>query len=161
MFCLLNDSIKEKSAKVALLLLCAVSGANVLAASMTLKSVKPLPNDGDYLNHITYRGGTEKNLNQVIFDKSIVDEMTSRFRSYDDAYAFRQNYGLNDSFSAMDYSRSSKDLADWTLKKLLQYHLQHSVQKKVEAGVRREAKESKSAAVQGAAKTVTAIADFQ
>lgn len=126
------------------------------------RSVTITPEDrhGDYLKDVVAIPLESKSLNSAIFDKPVADEMSEKFNAFNREYEAREPYRLNEREHYMRYEQANKDLAEWTLKKLLQYHFEHTLKDNLESSVKRAARESRSASDQSAAKAVVAISEL-
>jgi hypothetical protein len=133
-------------------------------------SIKPEQHNGDYLNDVKTAEleGNKNGVNQEIFNKEISDEMKQKFNSFNTGYEARELYHLNSRAQYRQYEQANKDLAEWTLKKLLQYHLENTLVKKVEESAKRAANapvpakdKGKGGETRAAAKTVMAISSVQ
>jgi hypothetical protein len=104
-------------------------------------------------------------LNSQIFDKTISDEMTQKFNSFNRAYEARTTWRLDGPEDYLRYQQANKDLVEWTIKKLLQYHFDHTLTHKVEEGVKRAAegpsKPGENSAEKGAARAAIAVVNVQ
>jgi len=110
-----------------------------LPQTFSLKSLKPEERNGDYLRHVTNPVPDEQSLNQVIFQKEIASEMQSRYNSYHSNFEKREHYLMNDTDDYLREQQANQDLVDWTMKRLLQHHLEYSVMKRVEKSAKEEA----------------------
>jgi hypothetical protein len=83
----------------------------------------------------------DPSLNSQIFDKTISDEMTQKFNSFNRAYEARTMWRLDGPEDYLRYQQANKDLVEWTIKKLLQYHFEHTLTNSVEQSVKRAAEQ--------------------
>lgn len=128
-------------------------------------SVKLSPQDaeshnGDFLKNISAPQSTTS-LNSMIFEKSVSDEMKAKFDSFNKNYEHRNAYQLNKPEDYLKYEKENQNLADWTLKRLLQFHVETTLRNSVENGAKRTAEQAKSSDERTAARTVMAIANAQ
>ncbi len=96
--------------------------------SVQINMLKAEERNGDYLNHVQVPS-SEKSLNAVLFDKEITDEMSSKYYSFATNYEFKKQYQLNTKFDEENYNQSNKDLVDWTMMRMVQFHAENSTKK--------------------------------
>jgi hypothetical protein len=140
-----------------------------IAAIGPYDSIKPEEHNGTYLRDVKSAEvqGNNDGVNREIFNKEISDEMKQKFNAFNSGYEAREPYRLNSPGQYLQYEQANKDLAEWTLKKLLQYHLENTLVKRVEESAKRAVNEPIPAKDQGkgetrtAAKTVMAISSVQ
>ncbi len=129
-------------------------------AQDSIHELKPEPRNGDYLKAVA-GAPTEGSLNSKIFDKTIANEMTQKFNSFNDAYELRQAYQLNSINDYANYQKSNQDLAEWTIKKLLQYHFEQTIKSGEESAKKNIQEQANRKDDQTAAKAVLAISRVQ
>lgn len=139
----------------------AVSGTANAQEGSALSPLRPEQSNGDYLRNVEVANKPEESANNsMLFEKSISQEMAEKFNSFNDSYEQRQLYQLNDYGDNLRYQQCNKDLAEWTIKKLIQYHIENTVRNDVEKAAKR-ATQSGSPTERGAANTVIAISNIQ
>ncbi|MBI3556130.1 MAG: hypothetical protein HY074_07690 [Deltaproteobacteria bacterium] len=122
--------------------------------------LKPEPHNGDYLK-VVAGAPTESSLNNQIFDKTISNEMTQKFNAFNTGYEMRQAYQLNGPADYANYQKSNQDLAEWTIKKLLQYHFEKTIKSGEESAQKNIQEQANRKDDQTAAKAVIAISKVQ
>jgi hypothetical protein len=123
--------------------------------------LKPEDRNGDYLKNVKALKGTETELNVLIFDTKVTKEMGDRYDSFNKTYEMRQAYSLNTYGDDVRYQQSNRDMADWAMKRLIQYHLETTVPKTFEAGAQRAVREAKDPADKSAAQAVVTLTQVQ
>lgn len=126
----------------------AVAGELEQGAIGPFSPLKPEDRHGAYLEDLhsvqAERDLEPESYNSAIFEKSIADEMTEKFKSFNDAYEARAAFQLNDRGDYLRYRDANKELADWTLKKLIQWHIDHTIKDNLEKSMREKARASRS-----------------
>lgn len=79
-------------------------------------------NSGDYLKDVK-EPPKEKNISEFLFDRQMSLEMSERYRSYNEPYQFRQHYQQNGQYESNNFENQNKEMADWTVKRLFDYHV--------------------------------------
>ena len=126
--------------------------------SAPLSPLKPEARNGDYLNDVKGAPETEVGYNAHIFEKSVADEMTSKFNSFNEGFEARSPWQLNNHGDYLRYQESSKELAEWTIKRLIQWHLDHTIKDNLEKQAKETAKNTSSNnSDRAAAQTVMAL----
>lgn len=113
---------------------------SVVSAIAPLSPLKPESRNGDYLNEVEGEQQADFGYNPYIFEKSVADEMASKFKSYNEGFEARAAYQLNNHGDYLRHEQSSRELAEWTLKKLLQWHLDHTIKDNLEKQAKETAK---------------------
>lgn len=126
-----------------------------------LSQIKPDMRQGAYLEEVNpehEKASLSSPYNAAIFDKSIADEMNEKYHSFYDSFAARGPYQLNDRADYIRYQEANKELAEWTVKKLIQWHLDHTIKGNLEKQAKEKAKsKSSNSSDRAAAQTVMAL----
>lgn len=96
--------------------------------AVSINMLKAEERNGDYLNHVQ-APVTEKSLKAVLFDKEITDELSAKYYSFATNYEFKKQYRLNTKDDEVRYNQSNKDLMDWTMMRMVQFHAENSTKK--------------------------------
>lgn len=124
----------------------------IAAVNHKLDPIKPEKSNGDYLRNagnfkskdpLSADHREDIPYNTDIFTKEVTDEMQQKF-SFTREYEAREAYNLNDQHAYMQNNQNHRDLVEWTLKKLLQYHLDNTVKTKVEKAAKEAVTPSKT-----------------
>ncbi|MEW6057536.1 MAG: hypothetical protein AB1540_13065 [Bdellovibrionota bacterium] len=170
-FCMVSTSEATESSFPRSRLLVAggstsVAGATGPADSQPLSPLRPEERNGDYLKTIDIKALTQQSntsYNSAIFDKSITSELQDRYRNYNQQFEQRAPYQLNGYYEYLSNQNGNKELADWTVRRLLQYHLDHTLKQNLEKTAKETARRppSKSnGSDQAAAQAVVTISEF-
>lgn len=134
--------------------------ASFSAFANDLAPLKPESRNGDYLKALAVTPPKQAPA-IMVFDKSITDEMAIRYNSFSTPYQAREGYQLNGQAERWGYDQANKDLADWALKKLMQYHLENTFTKTLEKGAQQQATSSRDPGARSAAKAAIAVSSVQ
>ncbi len=93
-----------------------------------ISMLKAEDRNGDYLNGVS-APPPAPSLNAQLFDKAILDEMSSKYNALLTNYDRRRTYRLDRMEDQMQFESGNKDLVDWTMKRMLQFHAENSVKK--------------------------------
>lgn len=144
-------------------LICLVSATALAddAPSADISRLKPEATNAAYLNKVDNGPAGDGSLNSMIFDKTMSTEMTQKYNAFDRPYEAREIYRLNTPEDYAKYQKSNADLAEWTIKKLLQYHFETTLKNQVEQGAKRASEDPSNKDAQGAASAVVAVSSVQ
>ena len=81
---------------------------------------------GDYLKDV-HSPVAADDMNSWIFVHSVTQEMNDRYHGFNDPFLARQPYGLNAHYDYLNYNNQSRELVDWTMRRLFEYHVDHFV----------------------------------
>ena len=71
----------------------------------------------------------EETMHEILFDKSVSTEMSSRYNSFYENYEKKKRYRLDRLEDYYSYHQANKSLMEWTMKKLVEFHAQHSIKR--------------------------------
>lgn len=109
----------------------------------SLSQIKPDARHGAYLDEVNpehEKAARVDSYNTAIFDKSIADEMNQRYHSFYDGFEARGPYQLNERADYIRFQEANRELVDWTIKRLLQWHLDHTVKGSLEKQAKEKAR---------------------
>lgn len=114
---------------------------SVAAIRRNLSDLKPEARNGAYLDRLNRVDASERSLalHEAVFSKEVIDELKVRFDAFDHTFQRREIYGLNNINDYQLYEQSTKGLADWTMQRLVQFHIENTLRENFEKSLKKVA----------------------
>lgn len=114
---------------------------SVAAIRRNLSDLKPEVRNGAYLDRLSRVDASERSLalHEAVFSKEVIDELKVRFDAFDHTFQRREIYGLNNINDYQLYDQSTKGLVDWTMQRLVQFHIENTLRENFEKSLKKVA----------------------